>query len=116
MLARVRALLRRAQPETEDVLTFEDLQVDVKGRRATRSGRVLELTPREFNLLLTLLRHPRQALSREQLSQMAWGYAYQGESNFVDAGVKDLRRKMEEAGEPRLVQTVRGYGYALRED
>ncbi|HLG74708.1 MAG TPA: response regulator transcription factor [Chloroflexota bacterium] len=117
LLARVRALLRRSHAEADgDVLTFEDLQVDVKGRRAYRGSRLLDLTPREFNLLLTLARHPRQALSREQLSQMVWGYAFQGESNFVDAAVKDLRRKMEEAGEARLVQTVRGHGYALRED
>jgi two-component system response regulator MprA len=117
LLARVRALLRRARPEAEqDVLAFQDLQVDVKGRRAYRAGRLMDLTPREFNLLTTLLRHPRQALSREQLSQMVWGYAFQGESNFIDAAVKDLRRKLEQAGESRLVQTVRGHGYALRED
>lgn len=117
LLARVRALLRRAQPEAEaGVLSFQDLQVDVKAWRAYRGGRLLELSPREFNLLLALVRHPQQALSREQLSQMGWGYAYQGESNFVDAAVKDLRRKMEAAGEARLVQTVRGHGYALRQD
>ena len=117
LLARVRALLRRAQPEVDEyILTFHDLQFDVKGRRAYRGSRLMDLTPREFDLLLTLARHPRQALSREQLSQMVWGYAFQGESNFVDAAVKHLRRKMEEPGEPRLVQTVRGHGYALRED
>jgi two-component system, OmpR family, response regulator MprA len=118
LLARVRALLRRVQPEAEagGVLAFQDLQVDLKARRAYRGGRLMDLTPREFNLLVALARHPQQALSREQLSQMGWGYAYQGESNFVDAAVKDLRRKMEQAGEARLVQTVRGHGYALRED
>jgi two-component system, OmpR family, response regulator MprA len=116
LLARVRALLRRAQTEAEDVLTFEDLKVDTKARQAFRGGRLMALTPREFNLLLALARHPRQALSREQISQMVWGYAFEGESNFIDAAVKDLRRKMEEAAESRLVQTVRGHGYALREE
>jgi two-component system, OmpR family, response regulator MprA len=116
LLARVRALLRRAQSGAEDVLTFEDLKVDTKARQAFRGSRLLALTPREFNLLVALARHPRQALSREQISQMVWGYAFEGESNFIDAAVKDLRRKMEEGAEARLVQTVRGHGYALRED
>jgi two-component system response regulator MprA len=75
----------------------------------------LRLTPREYELLEVFLRHPRQALSRDQLCQQVWGYAFEGESNFVDVAVKELRRKLEADGHSRLIQTVRGYGYALRE-
>jgi two-component system response regulator MprA len=114
-LARVRALLRRTQAPVGDQLVYLDLKVDLKARQAYRGKRLLPLTPREFNLLASLASHPRQALSREQLIQLAWGYTFLGGSNFVDATVKDLRRKMEEQGESRLIQTVRGHGYALRD-
>ncbi|MGI8553206.1 MAG: winged helix-turn-helix domain-containing protein [Dehalococcoidia bacterium] len=74
------------------------------------------MTPREYDLLAAFLHHPRQALSREQLLQQVWGYGFEGESNFIDVAVKELRRKMEVGGRSRLVQTVRGYGYTLREE
>jgi two-component system response regulator MprA len=116
LLARARALLRRAQPPSDDRLRYSDLELDLPAREATRAGEPLRLTPREYDLLAVFLRHPRQALSREQLCQHVWGYAFEGESNFIDVAVKDLRKKLEAGGRPRLLQTVRGFGYALREE
>lgn len=115
LLARARALLRRAQP-AEDVLGYEDLTLDQRAREARRGDQALKLTPREYELLTVFLRHPRQALSRDQLCQHVWGYAFDGESNFIDVAVKELRKKLEADGRSRLIQTVRGHGYALRED
>lgn len=117
LLARARALLRRAHAkDTHEVLQLADLRIDLGARGAFRDGEPLKLTPREYELLVFLARHPRQALSRDQLSQHVWGYAFEGESNFVDVAVKELRRKVEANGRSRLIQTVRGYGYALREE
>lgn len=115
-LARVRALLRRSQPQPGGALRYADLVLDPEAREAFRGEVPLRLTPREYELLAVFMRHPRQALSREQLSQRVWGYAFEGESNFVDVAVKDLRKKMEIEDAPRLIQTIRGYGYALREE
>lgn len=116
LFARVRALLRRAQPESTGSLHYAGLTLDPQTREAFREGQVLRLAPREFDLLAVFLRHPRQALSREQLCQSVWGYAFEGESNFVDVSVFELRKKLEAGGGPRLIQTVRGFGYALREE
>ena len=116
LLARVRALLRRANPATNSTLSFGDLTADLQAREAYIDGARLTLTPREFELLIMFLRHPRQALSREQLSHQVWGFEFEGESNFIDVAVKELRKKLEASGHPRLIQTVRGYGYALREE
>ena len=114
--ARIRALLRRAAGGSEATLTYADVTIDMAAREATRGGDALRLSPREYELLALFLRHPRQALSREQLCQQVWGYAFEGESNFVDVAVKELRKKLETNGGSRLIQTVRGFGYALRED
>jgi two-component system response regulator MprA len=116
LLARTRALLRRAQPECEHTLEYADVSLDLESHEASRAGEPLRLTPREYELLALFLRHPRQVLSREQLCQHVWGYAFEGESNFVDVAVKELRKKLESDDRPRLIQTVRGYGYALREE
>ena len=116
LTARVHALLRRAGNLEEQRLNYADLAVDTTARQAYRAGRALRLTPREYELLVLFLRHPRQALSREQLCQQVWGYAFEGESNFVDVAVKELRKKLEADGGSRLIQTVRGFGYSLRED
>ncbi len=116
LLARVRALLRRTQAPTEKTLQYADLRLDLDTREAERGGEPLRLTPREFELLALFLRHPRQVLSREQLCQRVWGFAFEGESNFVDVAVKELRKKLSAGDRPRLIQTVRGYGYALREE
>lgn len=117
LLARARALLRRAHTkDVHEVLQLADLRIDLGAREAFRDGEPLKLTPREYELLVFLARHPRQALSRDQLCQHVWGYAFEGESNFVDVAVKELRRKVEVSGRSRLIQTVRGYGYALKEE
>jgi two-component system response regulator MprA len=114
LLARVRALLRRAPAPSLDVLRFADLVVDVAAREVRRGGRAVALTALEFDLLAHLARHPRQVLTRAQLLAAVWG----GEpvaSNVVDVYVGYLRSKLEAGGEARLVQTVRGVGYVLRD-
>jgi two-component system, OmpR family, response regulator MprA len=116
LLARARALLRRARGPSEGEVSYGDVRLDPLAREAFRAGEPLRLTPREYDLLELFLRHPRQALSREQICQHVWGYAFEGESNFIDVAVKELRRKLEVDGRSRLIQTIRGYGYALREE
>jgi two-component system response regulator MprA len=115
LLARVRALLRRrpAAP-APDVLTLADLTLDPGTREVRRAGRPVELTALEFDLLHHFLRHPRQVLSRSQLMDAVWGGGSSLTSNVVDVYVGYLRTKLEAAGEPRLLHTVRGVGYALR--
>jgi two-component system response regulator MprA len=114
LLARVRALLRRAQPRQVEVLRFHDVELVPSEREARRDGEALELTAREYDLLELFLRHPRQVLSREQILQEVWGFDFLGDSNLVDVRIKYLRDKLELGGRPRLIQTVRGAGYALR--
>lgn len=114
LLARLRALLRRAGPGEPGVLRYEDLSLDVSAWQAARGGRVLELTRTEFLLLELFLRHPRQVLSRESISLKVWGYEVGPVSNSVEVYVSYLRRKLEEGGASRLIQTVRGVGYVLR--
>jgi two-component system response regulator MprA len=114
LLARVRALLRRLQPRQIEILRFQDVELVPSAREARRGGDALELTAREFELLELFLRHPRQVLSREQILQDVWGFDYLGDSNLVDVRVKYLRDKLELGGRPRVIQTVRGAGYALR--
>jgi two-component system, OmpR family, response regulator MprA len=117
LFARLRALLRRRGPaegET-DVLRFEDLSLDLSTRDARRGDRVFTLTRVEFDLLELLLRHPRQVLTREVILDRVWGYNFDTGTNSLAVYVGYLRRKLEEGGEPRLLQTVRGVGYVLRE-
>jgi two-component system, OmpR family, response regulator MprA len=114
LMARVRALLRRAHPRQVEVLRFHDVELVPSEREARRDGEVLELTAREYDLLELFLRHPRQVLSREQILQDVWGFDYLGDSNLVDVRIKYLRDKLEVGGRGRLIQTVRGAGYALR--
>ena len=114
LLARVRALLRRLQPRQVEALRFQDVELVPSEREARRSGDLLELTAREYELLELFLRHPRQVLSREQILQDVWGFDYLGDSNLVDVRIKYLRDKLESGGRSRLIQTVRGAGYALR--
>ncbi len=116
LMARVRALQRRSRISDPERVQYADLVLDPKTREVFRGGTPLSLTPKEHDLLEVLLRHPRQVLSREQLCQQVWGYAFEGESNFIDVAIKELRKKLEARGESRLIQTVRGYGYALREE
>jgi two-component system response regulator MprA len=115
-LARVRALLRRAQPQTAEVLRFEDLTLDTGTRLAHRSGRPIELTAKEYDLLELFMRHPRQVLTRDQIYDNVWGYDFGGESNIIEVYIRYLRNKLEAGGEPRLIHTARGMGYVLREE
>jgi two-component system, OmpR family, response regulator MprA len=112
LLARVRALLRRTRPA--DRLRFADLVLEPAARMAWRGSRELSLTATEFDLLAFLLRHPRQVLTREQLLDAVWADAPETD-NVVAVYVGYVRQKLEEAGEPRLVHTVRGAGYTMRE-
>ncbi len=119
LLARVRALLRRAKPAAEgvgDVLRVTDLVMNTGTREVWRGSRKLDLTAKEFDLLELFMRHPRQVLTRETIYDRIWGYDFGGESNIIEVYVRYLRQKMESENEPRLLQTVRGYGYALREE
>jgi len=116
MLARLRALLRRAGPaDTHMVLRHGDLTLDTGTRRVAREGRPIELTRTEFSLLELLLRHPGQVLTRDVISTDVWGYAFGPVSNSIDVYIRYLRRKTEATGERRLIQTVRGVGYVLRD-
>ena len=114
LMARVRALLRRVQPRPIEVLRFQDVELVPSAHEARRDGDLLELTAREYELLELFLRHPRQVLSREQILQDVWGFDYLGDSNLVDVRIKYLRDKLELGGRSRVIQTVRGAGYALR--
>ncbi|WP_309121068.1 response regulator transcription factor [Paenibacillus sp.] len=122
LLARVRALLRRsAVPRADEAvedrrLVFEDLTLDPDTREAVRGGRSIELTAKEYELLHLFLSNPRRVLSRDVLMDKIWGYDYSGESNVLEVYVAMLRNKLEEGGEKRLIQTVRGAGYVLRGD
>ncbi|MGZ5322434.1 MAG: response regulator transcription factor [Solirubrobacterales bacterium] len=115
LLARLRALLRRGGPAGDGPLTYADLVLDPDTREVRRGEREMELTKTEFALLEQLLRNPRQVLTRSQLFEAVWGYDFGPRSNSLEVYVGYLRRKTEAGGEPRLIQTVRGVGYALRE-
>jgi two-component system response regulator MprA len=116
LLARIRALLRRATPAAgERPLRFEDLELDPVTRDVRRGDRLIELTRTEFLLLELLLRNPRRVLTREVIFDRVWGYDFGPSSNALEVYVGYLRRKTEAAGEPRLIHTVRGVGYVLRE-
>ncbi len=115
LLARLRALLRRTKQDRATVLTFHDLVLDTSTRQAIRSGRVISLTAKEYALLELFMRHPRQVLTREMIFDQVWSYDFGGESNVLDVYIRYLRQKLEGEGELRLIHTVRGVGYALRE-
>ena len=116
LFARLRALLRRRAPVTDgEVLRFEDLALDLTTREAKRGDRLIELTKIEFDLLEMFLLHPRQVLTRELILDQVWGYDFDSGTNSLAVYVGYLRRKTEEDGENRLIQTVRGVGYVLKE-
>jgi two-component system, OmpR family, response regulator MprA len=115
-LARVRALLRRRSSDNRAlVLRFEDLQLDTASREAWRGGRQIDLSTREYELLALFLRHPRQVLTRQSIFERVWNYDFGSQSNLIEVYVGYLRQKLEQGGEPRLLHTVRGAGYVLRE-
>lgn len=115
LVARVHALLRRQRGEEREVLRFADLRLDTASRQAMRAARPIELSTTEYELLAYLMHHPNQVLPRERIMERVWGYDFEGESNVLEVYIGYLRRKLEETGEPRLIQTVRGAGYVLRE-
>jgi len=110
----VRLYLQPDSPSSEK-LRFGDLMLDLATRRALRNGRVIDLTMKEFELLKYLMEHPREVLTREQILENVWGYDFVGESNVIEVYIRYLRLKIEDEGEKRLIQTVRGVGYVLRE-
>jgi two-component system, OmpR family, response regulator MprA len=115
LLARVRALLRRTGDTDGEVVRFADLELDPTTREVTRGDRPIELTRTEFSLLELFMRNPRQVLTRTIIFERVWGYDFGYASNSLDVYIGYLRRKTEADGEARLIQTVRGVGYALRE-
>ena len=115
LLARIRANLRRNLPEEVALLQFSDLSLNRSTREIFRGQRSIELTAKEFDLLEYLLFHPRQVLTRDQILERVWGYDFMGDSNIIEVYVRYLRLKLEQQQEPRLIQTVRGVGYVLRE-
>lgn len=115
LLARIRALLRRAQPAQPQILRFADLTLDTGARQAKRGERVISLTAKEYELLELFMRNPRQVLDRDTIFDRVWGYDFGGASNIIEVYVRYLRQKLEEGGAPRLIHTVRGMGYVLRE-
>ena len=115
LLARLRALLRRRQSPEREVLRFADLTMDTRTRQVRRGEREIELTAKEHDLLELFMRHPRQVLTRDIIYERIWEYDFSGESNIIEVYVRYLRAKLEAKGEPRLIHTVRGVGYALRE-
>jgi two-component system, OmpR family, response regulator MprA len=115
LLARVRALLRRTHEDGTDRLAFADVELDPGTREVTRGGDPIDLTRTEFSLLELFMRNPRQVLTRSVIFERVWGYDFGFGSNSLDVYIGYLRRKTEAGDKPRLIQTVRGVGYALRE-
>jgi len=118
LLARVRALLRRFKKTaaTEQKLAYADMSLDPATREVYRGTRRIELTPKEYDLLQYFLINPRQVLTRDRILEEIWGYDFGGADNVLEVYVGYLRKKLEASGEPRVIRTVRGVGYALRED
>ncbi|MCQ4088228.1 response regulator transcription factor [Saccharibacillus sp. JS10] len=125
LLARIRSALRVSaarsakrevqQEEQQEFLAISDLRLNEQTREVYRGERRIDLTPREFDLLVFLLRNQRQVLSREQMIREVWGYDYAGDTNVVDVYIRYVRKKIDEAGLPDLIHTVRGVGYVLKE-
>lgn len=115
LLARVRAHLRRIEPQDAEVLVFGDLTLDRRSREVRRGQRLIELTAKEFDLLDYLMTNPRQVLTRDRILEEVWGYDFMGDSNIIEVYVRYLRLKLEAEGESRLIQTMRGVGYVLRD-
>jgi two-component system, OmpR family, response regulator MprA len=116
LLARVRALLRRAQPTQPQIYRFNDLELDTGTRQGRRGGRTFDLTAKEYELLELFMRNPRQVLTRDVIFDRVWGYDFGGESNIIEVYVRYLRQKTEADSMSRLIHTVRGVGYVLREE
>lgn len=115
LLARIRALLRRRQADAPAALRFEDLEMDTVAREARRAGQLVALTAKEYDLLELFLRNPRRVLNREQILERVWGFDSEVDTHVLEVYVGYLRQKLEAGGASRLIQTVRGVGYVLRE-
>ncbi|HJV44556.1 MAG TPA: response regulator transcription factor [Bacillota bacterium] len=117
LMARIRAHLRRNSPQEESVsvLTFQDITLNIESRECIRGTRRIDLRGKEFELLDLFMRNPNKVLSKEQILNQIWGYNYEGESNVIEVYIATLRSKLEENKEPRVIATVRGLGYILRE-
>jgi two-component system response regulator MprA len=119
-MARVRSLLRRSRapevrPRQREILTYEDLTLDPGARTVFRGDREITLTAKQFDLLAALMENPNQVMGYDTVMQRVWGGQFRGESNVLAVTVSTVRKALEEAGEPRLIQTVRGVGYVLRQ-
>lgn len=116
LMAHIRAQLRRrAGAKLGQPYIFADLKLDPSSRLAYRGERAITLTAKEYDLLEFFMRHPNQVLTRDQIFDQIWGYDFGGESNVIEVYIRYLRSKLEESGEPRLLETVRGVGYVLRQ-
>ncbi len=115
LLARIRAHLRRTAADRIKILEFEDMKLDSSTRKVTRGEREIQLTAKEYDLLDLFMRHPRQVMTREVIFDRVWDYDFGGESNVLDVYIRYLREKLEEHGENRVIYTIRGVGYILRE-
>lgn len=115
LLARLRAHLRRSNEEDPDELHFLDLSLNRRTREVKRGDRTIELTATEYDLMEYLISHPRQVLTRDQILERVWGYDFGGDSNIIEVYVRYLRLKLESDKEKRIIQTVRGVGYVLKE-
>jgi two-component system response regulator MprA len=116
LLARVRALLRRRAPRRQRTIRYADISMDLGAHEVKRDGRLIALTAKEFDLLELFVRNPRQVLTRERIMDAVWGFDFGATSNVVDVYVGYLRQKLEDGGAPRVIQTLRGVGYVLREE
>ena len=115
LLVRVKALLRRNQAERHEVLRYAEVELDTGTRLSHRGAREIELSPTEYELLALFLRRPRQVLTREIILNRVWGLDFEGSSNVMEVYIGYLRTKLEAEGEPRLIHTVRGIGYVMKE-
>jgi two-component system, OmpR family, response regulator MprA len=114
--ARIRALLRRNQKNRSNVLTIGDLVMNTSTRQVERAGEIIHLTAKEFDLLKLFMHNPRRVMSREEIFDRVWGYDFGGVSNVLDVYIRYLRQKLEKKGAKRLIHTMRGVGYVLREE
>lgn len=123
LLARIRNTIRFSKRQipkdqedvNEDTLSYSNLTINEKTREVLYCKQSIDLTPREFDLLLYLLKHPKQVLTRDQILEAVWGFDYYGDTNVVDVYIRYVRQKLEKANDERIIQTVRGVGYVLRE-
>ncbi|WP_258729090.1 response regulator transcription factor [Bacillus atrophaeus] len=115
LLARIRAALRQNGSDPGTFLSLGDLQVNEKTREVKRADQEVELTPREFDMLVFMLKHPQQVLTREQILTSVWGFDYLGDTNVVDVYIRYIRKKLDYPYEKQLIHTVRGVGYAIKE-